>query len=224
MGAQSLQLPPGAHGTPLTANNAVAAASATVAAAAAAAAASAAAAVAEQEANGGGAPQLLPRQPSVSPTMQPAPLLPHPSGLKAITIKQPFIAGILAGKKLLENRSWGAEGNRPLRFPPDGKGLWFAAHASSQPAQRTHALVQRLMQAWPEMPPLESLACSAILGFFRVKDVVPVSECADDPQAVGPWCWRIDKVAATARPGCSTSLPARASRRKPSHAFLLPRR
>ena len=61
-------------------------------------------------------------------------------------------------------------------------------------AQRTHALVQRLMQAWPEMPPLESLACSAILGFFRVKDVVPVSECADDPQAVGPWCWRIDKV------------------------------
>ena len=158
----------------------------------------------------------------------------HPSGLKVITIKQPFVAGIIAGKKRIENRSWGGAGNRPLRFPPNGAGIWLAAHASAQPERRSHHLVQMLQQAWPEMPAVESLATSAILGarsptpphasspppslsvsthtshtprrpfpragYFHVCDVVPQDALQHDPQAYGPYCWRIDKVIALKEP------------------------
>eukprot|EP00966_Prymnesium_polylepis_P030278 703863-Prymnesium_polylepis.1 len=49
------------------------------------------------------------------------------------------------------------------------------------------------------MPPLRSLPTSAIIGYFHVDRIALPGEL-QDPQAVGPYCWCIDKVRPLERP------------------------
>ena len=77
---------------------------------------------------------------------------PQPTQLRALSIKQPFASGILAGVKVVENRTWGGPGARPLPLPKDGSGLWMALHSSASPEQSGHHLVQRLRDACSRRP------------------------------------------------------------------------
>jgi len=58
------------------------------------------------------------------------------------------------------------------------------------------SLAGALSNAWPEMPSIETLQRSCILGYFHVKEIVKKSDpqCVNDPQAVGPFCWIIDRT------------------------------
>ena len=122
--------------------------------------------------------------------------------LKAISIKQPYASGILAGAKCVENRTWGdASSRQPLPLPRDGSGLWLVLHSSAEKAKPDDPLVARLREAWPGMPAWSDLPTSCLLGCFRVARVVPLERLSPaDPQAVGPWCWVIDEVVPFAAP------------------------
>ncbi len=149
------------------------------------------------------APQLLPPPPAAAPAAAaPAPAQAggggYASGLRALTIKQPFAAAILEGKKRVENRSWLPDGFRPR--------TWYALHVSGTPAADDDDDVARLRTAWPEMPPARRMVRGAVVGFFRVRAVVRANHVVDDVQARGPWCWVIDRTARLPKP-----VPARGS-------------
>jgi len=116
-----------------------------------------------------------------------APVLP-PVGFHALTVRQPHASGIVRGHKLVENRTWTV-----------APGTWVAIHAGAALADDAE-LVGRLRRAWADMPSLDDLPRSAIVGFAHVAEVVehsassPHESLADDPQAVGPCCWVLDQV------------------------------
>jgi hypothetical protein len=89
--------------------------------------------------------------------------VPHVTQM--ITIRQPFASGIMAGKKQVENRTWG------LKLRDDGTGTWLGVHAGAGYAKGSAFLpsIAALQRAWPEMPPPDSLPRGAILGVMHVK-------------------------------------------------------
>ena len=148
------------------------------------------------------APPVQPATAAAAATATASPAIAAPrASLKALTIKQPFASGILAGVKKVENRSWGGPGTmKPLPLPSDGSGLWLVLHSSSKPEQAGDDNVRRLREAWPTMPPIDTLPTGEILGCFHVSKVVPAAQVGGDPQAVGPLCWMIDDVVSLAKP------------------------
>jgi hypothetical protein len=111
----------------------------------------------------------------------------------AITMKQPFASGISVRKKRVENRTW-----KPS-LPLSGEGMWLGCHAGATTAgPEMQTLVTALRAEWIQMP--AALPKSALIGFFHISHVVPASALPHDPQAVGPWCWIIDRVEPLAMP------------------------
>lgn len=72
--------------------------------------------------------------------------------------------------------------------------------AAADSAAAAHALLQHalgaLAAAWGDGMPAESqpLPTGSVLGFIHVCACVSPAQCPDDPQALGPVCWIIDKV------------------------------
>lgn len=112
--------------------------------------------------------------------------------LKTLTVKQPFAAAILAGRKRVENRTWKPENFRP--------GTWYALHTSREMAAPDDDNVKRLRQAWPRTEWPHVMPRGSVVGFFRVSGFRPANALRDDVQAVGPWCWIIDRTVALDRP------------------------
>lgn len=88
-----------------------------------------------------------------------------PHVTQVITIRQPFASGIMAGKKQVENRSWG------VKLPKDGSGTWLAVHTGNNYCTGTafQPSIAELQRVWPQMPPADVLPRGAIIGFMHVK-------------------------------------------------------
>ena len=121
--------------------------------------------------------------------------------MSALTVHQPFASGLVKRRKHWENRVW------PLKLPTTGRGRWLALHAGAKTVNRKttkHAAAfAALRAAWPAMPGA-GLPNQAVLGYIHVCRVVRVHQLTAidrrDPQAVGPWCWEVDKVVEIASP------------------------
>ena len=84
------------------------------------------------------------------------------SGLRALTVKQPFASAIMSGVKQEELR-----GTKIFNVPP--LGLWVALHAGKggvDAALIEHA--QAVRSQWQGMPEESTLPKGAILGFMHV--------------------------------------------------------
>ena len=118
--------------------------------------------------------------------------------IRFLTVRQPFASGLVLGYKWFENRS-----QAPHQMSSDCRApVWIGIHASSQVAtdKEYPILLPALRAAWPEMPPVERLPKSAILGFVHVAESVP--PIPNEPQAVGPECWVLDGRIPLSSPIC----------------------
>jgi ASCH domain len=79
--------------------------------------------------------------------------------MKALTVRQPWAAAIVAGNKVIENRSRRTAYRGPLLI-----------HAGKAPAG-------------------PGLVYGAIIGVCDLVDCLPVAEVEGQPDACGPWCW-----------------------------------
>ncbi|CAK0874497.1 unnamed protein product, partial [Prorocentrum cordatum] len=97
------------------------------------------------------------------------------------------VLAILKGVKLIENRSW----KIPLG--------WYAIHAGSKLINEERGA--RTREAWPEVPPEESLPHGAILGLFCVHRHLAPQKCRPGYiWARGPVCHLISKAIELPRP------------------------
>lgn len=103
--------------------------------------------------------------------------------MRALTIRQPWVGAILAGRKRIENRSWRTDsilGERILLHAGarlDGAGAAFCA-----------------ARGWA---PPTTLELGAIVGSARVVDFI---ERSRDPWFMGPIGWVLEDVRALDRP------------------------
>lgn len=103
--------------------------------------------------------------------------------MRALTIRQPWIGAIIAGRKKIENRSWRA---------PSVLGERILLHASARPQPDGIAFCSS--RGWA--PPAE-LDLGAIVGSARVVDFI---EHSRDPWFMGPIGWVLEDVRALDRP------------------------
>lgn len=124
--------------------------------------------------------------------------------LRGLTINQPMASAISDGPKRVENRPWTTRAVRSLT------GLWIAVHAGKRLYSGTWDRQAMILAGWTDMPEVEDMPRSAILGIARVTDIVPYSvgdPRLDNPWANGPYCWLLDDVIKLAEPiGCSGML------------------
>lgn len=103
--------------------------------------------------------------------------------MKALTIKQPWAAAIIAGFKRVENRNWRTHYRGPL-----------AIHAGKAKdlldANYPDVWNYQFNNSWP---PLAKLRFGAVIGVVDLVDVVPLAELPADLEghvfADGPYCW-----------------------------------
>lgn len=123
--------------------------------------------------------------------------------IRALTVRQPYAAAIMAGVKPVENRIWKRE------LPPGG--LWIGIHAGLRSVKVDVGLVadMTICGGWVKpMPPIVEMPFGALLGLAHVSEICAPEDLplwiADDPHfqwwASGPWCWVVDQVAPLAEP------------------------
>lgn len=109
--------------------------------------------------------------------------------MKAITIRQPWAHLIAAGVKRVENRSWPTAHRGPL-----------AIHAAKISAGIDAATLAEMELRGIVIPPAATLAYGAIVAIVNVVDCVAWEDLprdlADDPFAVGPFCWILEDARA----------------------------
>jgi hypothetical protein len=98
--------------------------------------------------------------------------------MKALSVCQPWAWAIIHGPKRIENRSRPTRHRGPLLI-----------HASKSQRYRRGDYTELL----PDLPPWEELVFGALIGVVDVVDCVPFAEVVDDPFAIGPWCWVLDR-------------------------------
>lgn len=98
--------------------------------------------------------------------------------MKTITIRQPWAWAIMAGHKLIENRTWRTSHRGPLFI-----------HAGAQVDADPRCAA--LFAALGILPPV-NLVRGCILGSVKMVDVVPLEGVSSDPWAFGPWCWILE--------------------------------
>lgn len=113
--------------------------------------------------------------------------------LVGLTLHQPWASAIVLGPKRVENRGW-APSRRLVE-----QGLFLAIHAGNTLDKRA-ALDLVHSEDWPEAPRSpRAYPLGCILGVAQVLEVVslerdPMHPIADDPWAIGTWCWRLADV------------------------------
>ena len=85
--------------------------------------------------------------------------------LRALSLKQPFCSAFVQRKRSQESRTW------KIKLPHDGTGLWVAAHAPAKTVPLDSTMLHELRQLWPEMPTVDKLPRSGILGFLHIAQV-----------------------------------------------------
>ena len=111
--------------------------------------------------------------------------------LRALSLKQPFCSALVLGLRKQESRTW------KIKLPHDGSGLWVAAHSPAKASPASDPGMAQLRQMWPDMPSLDQLPRSSIVGFLHVQEVVPIEEFAverREPGCTGPFVWVIDRT------------------------------
>lgn len=102
----------------------------------------------------------------------------------ALTIRQPWAWAIVAGHKLVENRSWRTRYRGPLYI-----------HAgrldSPQEREKCTAICTAL---GIEIPDVRTLPTHAIIATAQLVDVVNIENAETSPWASGPWCWILSNV------------------------------
>ena len=98
--------------------------------------------------------------------------------MKVLTIQQPWASAIVAGIKLIENRSW------PTHHTG---GLVIHAARTTWP----HSITQSLMNGQLSgLMPFENLPRGAIIGIVDMVDCQEYSyRLSGNIFASGPWCW-----------------------------------
>uniref|UniRef100_A0A7S1WSV0 ASCH domain-containing protein n=1 Tax=Alexandrium catenella TaxID=2925 RepID=A0A7S1WSV0_ALECA len=119
-------------------------------------------------------------------------------GLRVLTLRGPELAyAILAGQKRVENRSW------PVPRSVLEMGGWLALHVGSQPMTRyVRKHVERALD--PARARNSSYAReaggypprSSIVGLVRISGMHRLArgERRENPWALGPICWEIDRA------------------------------
>lgn len=102
--------------------------------------------------------------------------------MKALTVLQPWAWALVHGPKRIENRSRPISHRGPLVIHAGQSRKW----------------VTSVLPDGTAVP--ERLAFGALIGVVDVIDCVPYAEVADDPFAVGPWCWLVANAQPFARP------------------------
>mmetsp|Transcript_105378 Transcript_105378/g.183271 ORF Transcript_105378/g.183271 Transcript_105378/m.183271 type:complete len:218 (-) Transcript_105378:120-773(-) len=138
----------------------------------------------------------------------------HANGLRALSVCCPEIAVAILGKqKSIENRSW------PLpRTVVQPGGTWLALHVSVGSKGLPVPIRNYLQKAWDKskapwpwhkMDPFEKrtganelLPKGSIVGFMRVirSRKLRRGEKSENPWALGPYCWEIDRAVPLASP------------------------
>jgi hypothetical protein len=107
--------------------------------------------------------------------------------MKALSVCQPWAWAIIHGPKRIENRTRPTRHRGPLLI-----------HASKSQRYRGGDYSGLL----PDLPPWEELVFGALIGVVDVVDCVPFEEVRDDPFAIGPWCWVLDRPRSFSPVGC----------------------
>lgn len=87
--------------------------------------------------------------------------------MKAISIRQPFAWAIIAGLKLVENRTWRTHYRGPI-----------AIHAGQSEVD---------LGSIPEAP--HRLYFGGLIGLVDLIDCVPLGSAPESRWTLGPWCW-----------------------------------
>jgi hypothetical protein len=98
--------------------------------------------------------------------------------MKALSVCQPWAWAIIHGPKRIENRSRPTRHRGPLLI-----------HASKSQRYRLGDYAELL----PDLPPWDELTFGALIGVVEVVDCLAFEEVSDDPFAIGPWCWVLDR-------------------------------
>src|SRR5262249_36912287 len=101
--------------------------------------------------------------------------------MKALTVRQPWAALIISGRKRIENRTWRTSYRGPLLI-----------HAGISRAD-----LGALGRADPRDADLDF---GALIGVAHLVDVVPLAAVRSWPFAEGPWCWILRNPRPLARP------------------------
>jgi hypothetical protein len=102
--------------------------------------------------------------------------------MKCLTVRQPWAAAIMAGRKPVENRTWRTHYRGPLLIHAGKRRSWAGEafpDGTRVPAQQVFG---------------------ALLGIIDLVDCVRVEECRDNPWASGPWCWVVENPRPFAEP------------------------
>jgi len=132
-------------------------------------------------------------KPSQTPKTKPL-TITDKSGIRILTVKQPWASAIIFGPKRIENRKHSFKPR--VRADRGGVGEWIAVHTSRAFANiKQHGYSnEMLQQIWPNKDQVQ-MPKSKIIGLVRLRGSMDSSERKQDPWAIDGWhCWAIDRV------------------------------
>lgn len=110
-----------------------------------------------------------------------------PSTVPALSLRQPWAWAVAHAGKRIENRRWRTHYRGPLVIHAAKSRLGMTAGLAA--LEQLHAAGEI-----DYIPAADDLAFGQLVAIVELVDVAPASEHADNPWAVGPWCWVLDHV------------------------------
>jgi hypothetical protein len=102
--------------------------------------------------------------------------------VKALTVRRPYAFLIVAGVKLIENRTWPLRHRGPLLIHA-GKGVDREA-----------------LERFGHLLPVAPFPAGALIGVVSVDDCRRVGDAPATPFTTGPWCWLLSDPRPLRRP------------------------